>query len=79
MYSDVLLDGKFSVLGGSNAYSECKSSLNGLTIVGYYENKHICDVNSNMIIINGRRQYTKNLQKGSPRGVIINNDSFICI
>lgn len=53
MYSDVLLDGKFSVLGGSNAYSECKSSLNGLTIVGYYENKHICDVNSNMIIING--------------------------
>lgn len=52
-YNDVLLDGNFTVVGGSNAYSECRSTLNGLTIVGYYEPKHIVDIDDNMIIING--------------------------
>lgn len=52
-YKDVLIDGDFEVIGGSNAYSECRSSLNGLTIVGYYENKHVVEVNNNMILING--------------------------
>jgi hypothetical protein len=52
-YKDVLIDGDFAVIGGSNADSECRSSLNGLTIVGYYENKHVVEVNNNMILING--------------------------
>jgi alpha-galactosidase len=52
-YSDVLLNGQFSIIGGSNAYSECRSTLDGLTIIGYYETKHIVEVDENMIIING--------------------------
>ena len=64
-YKDVLLDGYFEIVGGSNSCSECRSSLNGLTIVGYYENKHIVDVKSNMIIING----------SGTKGVYVHNNS----
>lgn len=64
-YKEVLLDGYFEIVGGSNSCSECRSSLNGLTIVGYYENKHIVDVKSNMIIING----------SGTKGVYVHNNS----